>query len=241
MAADSGKPYNAQVSSAVRPAPSIRLWDGVIHADGLNEYVLGFHQQLHEAASSREWATFLALLTDNPLLVNSCRPDDESCYAPLHRAARNGAPAPIIDGLVALGAWRAIRDARGDRAVDLAIHHGHADLEKILTPPVVQQVSTQVVQDLEGHFHALIRSRVSDLVAKYRLRLPQLECLIEMVDPSVTFQVPGMYGGFRYELRDVTESSASLQVWSWCRIVDGSGEHHEVTTEGYRLIEDGLY
>ena len=91
---------------------------------------------------------------------------------------------------------------------------------------------------LERHFHALIRERAGDLITD-DLLLPSLADLSESPDGSVWFPVPGMYGGFSY--RRVGEGeSLMLMVESWCRIVGGSGERHEVTAEGYRLVESGF-
>lgn len=39
-------------------------------------------------------------------------------------------------------------------------------------------------------------TRAGNLVAKERLRLPELDPLTELASPSCWFPVPGMYGGF---------------------------------------------
>lgn len=91
---------------------------------------------------------------------------------------------------------------------------------------------------LESGFHALIRERADDLITE-DLLLPSLTDIADARDHPAWFPVPGMYGGFRYRL--VGEGAGSmLVVESWCRIVEGSGERHEVTADGYRLVEQGF-
>jgi hypothetical protein len=51
------------------------------------------------------------------------------------------------------------------------------------------------------------------------------------------FPVPGMYGGFSYHL-ETTGVDAKLVVESWSRVVCGSGQRHEITSEGSRLVEE---
>jgi hypothetical protein len=48
-----------------------------------------------------------------------------------------------------------------------------------------------------------------------------------------------MYGGFKYRLeRDGAE--ACLVAESWCRVSGGSGQRHEITSDGSRLVEEGF-
>jgi hypothetical protein len=53
------------------------------------------------------------------------------------------------------------------------------------------------------------------------------------------FPVPGMYGGFSYRL-EAAGVEAKLVSESWSRVVGGSGQRHEVTSEGSRLVEEGF-
>jgi len=48
------------------------------------------------------------------------------------------------------------------------------------------------------------------------------------------FPVPGMYGGFSYRL-EVAGVKAKLVSESWCRVVGGSGQRHEITRTGGRV------
>jgi hypothetical protein len=92
---------------------------------------------------------------------------------------------------------------------------------------------------LQAHFHAVIRGRADDLITRYEVRLPELEPLLELRDPEIWFAVPGMYGGFRYRLEG-TGTDARLVTESFCRIAGGSGQRHEVTTDGSRLVAEGF-
>ncbi len=71
------------------------------------------------------------------------------------------------------------------------------------------------------------------------LRLPELEPLLELDRPQMWFTVPGMYGGFCYRLES-PGVEAKLIAESWCRVVGGSGQRHEITSEGSRLVEEGF-
>ena len=80
---------------------------------------------------------------------------------------------------------------------------------------------------------------VGELVQEHALRLPELEPLLELSRPQMWFEVPGMYGGFSYHLESAGVE-ARLISESWCRVVDGSGQRHEITSEGSELIEEGF-
>ena len=53
------------------------------------------------------------------------------------------------------------------------------------------------------------------------------------------FTVPGMYGGFSYWL-ETDGVEPRLIAESWCRVVGGSGQRHEVTPSGSQLLEEGF-
>lgn len=99
-------------------------------------------------------------------------------------------------------------------------------------------MSDHPLAPLEHHFHALIRERAGDLITG-DLILPSLADLADAPDRTAWFPVPGMYGGFSYRLAG-EEEAPMLIVENWCRVVEGSGERHEVTGEGYRLVEKGF-
>lgn len=61
-----------------------------------------------------------------------------------------------------------------------------------------------------------------------KLRLPELEPMLEVRRSMFWFPVPGMDGGFSYWL-DGEGDSARLISESWCRVAGGSGQRHELT------------
>jgi hypothetical protein len=92
---------------------------------------------------------------------------------------------------------------------------------------------------IQGHFHRLITQRADGMVERHAIVLPDLTGLTATRQEPAWFSVLGMHGGFSYwlegegaELRLVTES--------WSRIVEGSGQRHEITAGGARLVEEGF-
>lgn len=103
----------------------------------------------------------------------------------------------------------------------------------------MRQVPADTLQAIQQHFHAVIRGRVADLIDQHSVPLPELAPLLSAVEPKAWFPVPGMYGGFSYWL-DGEGEQAKLVTESWCRVVGGSGQRHEITAAGYRLVEEGF-
>lgn len=89
---------------------------------------------------------------------------------------------------------------------------------------------------IEAHFHALIHERAKDLATD--LELPLLPRDVPAFEQR-WFPVPGMYGGFAYELHDEAEMPV-LMVESWSRVVGGSGQRHRVTPNSCVLVEEGF-
>lgn len=215
------------------------VWDGVTQPDALNEDAANARIRLANAAKSGDWPTLLEILSTKSELINSCRPGGKSLYAPLHQAAYGGAPAGIVGQLIALGAWRTLQNARGERAVDVAERKGHHQLRAVLAPLLKHQVPTGVLLKIQSNFHEVIRGRIDQELPNHQLRLPELEPLLELDRPQMWFPVPGMYGGFSYRLES-TGVDAKLVAESWSRVVGGSGQRHEITSEGSRLVEEGF-
>ncbi len=74
---------------------------------------------------------------------------------------------------------------------------------------------------------------------KFRLRLPELELLLEIEQPRMWFAVPEMYGGFNYWL-DGEGGNAKLISESWYRVVGGSGQRYEITSKEGKLVDEGF-
>lgn len=141
--------------------------------------------------------------------------------------------------MVVEGAWRTLRNARGERALDIAERRSHRHLLVPLTPEYKHRVPMGVLLKIQTLFHDVIRGRSERLVKKQRLRLPELEPLLELGRPKMWFAVPGMYGGFSFRL--VSEGvRAKLICESWSRIVGGSGQRHEITSVGSQLVDEGF-
>jgi len=215
------------------------VWDGITRRDLFTEEGLRDWMAFPDAARASDWPRVFEFLASSPDWINVTRPGGTSRFAPLHQAAYGGAPRVVVEHLVALGAWRTLRNARGERPIDLLDWRRHPTLVGPLEPRLRHAVPADVLQALQVHFHAVIRGRADDLITRYEVRLPELEPLLELRDPEIWFAVPGMYGGFRYRLEG-TGTDARLVTESFCRISGGSGQRHEVTTDGSRLVAEGF-
>ncbi|GAA1619045.1 ankyrin repeat domain-containing protein [Nonomuraea maheshkhaliensis] len=213
----------------------VSTWDGVTLRSTYSDKVIEGRDKLADAARDSDWSTVLALLEAHPDWVNSGRAGGSSWYAPLHQVAWHGADADIAHRLVAHGAWRTLRTAQGERAVDIADRRGHHHLLVPLTPVVHHQLPAETLSSIQHHFHRLIHDRADDLTTEHQLRLPELEPLTEQRNPACWFAVPGMYGGFSYRL-----TGAELTVESWSRIAGGSGRRHVIDEHGARLVAEGF-
>lgn len=91
---------------------------------------------------------------------------------------------------------------------------------------------------IEGQFHDLIRQRVREFGLLCPEILPNLDSVSTDEAEPDWFPVPGMYGGFAYWLAD--PSTGRLMVSSWSRMSQGSGQRHEVSARGFRLLEEGF-
>ena len=215
------------------------IWDGITKAKTLQVDATQTRHVLADAAKRGDWPHVLEFLTKEPQWINSSRPDGSAWYAPLHQAAWHGAPLAIAQQLLDLGAWRTLRNAQGERPVAVADRRGHRHLIDALTPVCKHYVPLGVLLRVQAHFHAVIHGRVEQLVEEHKLRLPELEPLLELDRPKMWFTVPGMYGGFSYWL-ETDGVEPKLVSESWCRVVGGSGQRHEITPGGSQLVEDGF-
>ena len=214
-------------------------WDGIQLLQTLNEDAAKGRSELANAARVHNWSRVFELLGEHPEWINACRPGGTSLFAPLHQAAYGGAPFDVIQRLLELGAWRTLQNARGERPVDVAERRGNNQLLDALEPVHKHRVPIGVLLKIQSHFHDVIKGRVDRLITEHALRLPELEPLLEVESSPVWFPVPGMYGGFSYRFESFGVE-ASLVAESWCRVEGGSGQRHEITSEGSRLLEEGF-
>ena len=103
----------------------------------------------------------------------------------------------------------------------------------------MRQIPIDTLMKIQGHFHEVIKEVAGDLIEKHQLSLPELMPLFEMKEPKGWFPIPGMYGGFSYWLEG-TGKTAKLITESWCRVVEGSGQRHEITEEGSKVVAAGF-
>ena len=93
---------------------------------------------------------------------------------------------------------------------------------------------------MEINFHAVIRSRASDLIKEHNVTLPSLQPLLSQpLGEEEWFAVPGMYGGFSYCIVEDGDSPL-LITKSWSRIIGGSGQTHNITKDDYQLVDEGF-
>jgi hypothetical protein len=137
-------------------------WDGVTTSEAFQEAEAALRHKLADAAKAYDWPQVLDILSERAELVNSARPDSESRYSVLHQAAHGGAPEEVVERLLSYGAWRTLRTLQGERAVEIAQRKGHAHLIPQLTPVLAREV-VPGLNDIQHHFHLLIRQRISAL------------------------------------------------------------------------------
>jgi hypothetical protein len=215
------------------------IWDGVTRTEDLKEEWARTRHAPADAAKRYDWPRVLEMITEHRELANTTRLGGSSLYTVLHQAAHGGAKSEIVDQLLRLGAWRTVLNARGERAVDVAERCGHRHLLDILAPVYKHSVPLGVLLKVQARFHCVIRGRAEELVTRQQLRLPELEPLLELDDPKMWFAVPGMYGGFSFCLVEFGVGAKRVSE-SWCRVVGGSGQRHEITSAGSELVEEGF-
>jgi hypothetical protein len=214
-------------------------WDGVTRADHLPKDVLHQRYRIANAAQQRDWPMLLSLVRLNKGSINAARPGGTDWCAPLHHAASAGAPIEVVLELIELGAWRALVNIDDERPVDLARMHGHDSLTTALEPVYKHTAPIAALVLLQHHFHNLILERGGSFVEEGKIRLPQLPILLELAVPGMWFPLPGMCGGFRYQLEG-DDVAPTLLVESWNRVVGGSGKRHEISNAGFQLVAEGF-
>lgn len=214
-------------------------WDGVVESRLLDEAVVRTRHVFADDAKHGRWDRIAATLKGHPGLINSTRLDSDSRYTALHQAAYLGATPQTIEALVAAGAWRTLLNNRGERPVDVAVRQNNRHLSRFLEPVLRRSVPTGILHAIRDNFHNVIRGRIRDLDDADQLRLPELEPLLEFDTVKTYFGVPGMYGGFSYWLEN-DGIEATLIAESWCRVVEGSGQRHAITSVGAALTDEGF-
>lgn len=197
--------------------------------------------QLADAAESGDWPALFDLLDATPALsVNQCRPGSPEWLAPLHQAARHGAPTKTIAALLDRGALRCQRDARGFTACDIADDAGHPPALLTLLAPPPSPLSAERIRALDANLEWAIDGtlRTAQLFDGCRdhdlrmlLRYPPVALLHEAPGRSVHFAIPGLTGGVRVTLRcGYLEAMSGRRPTGQLRVITHRGV--VLTTEG---------
>jgi len=194
-----------------------------------------------DSCRDQDWGLVFEFLDEYKYLrlVNKIRPGGKTLNAPLHHAARGGAEPDVVQRLIDLGALRTLRNANGDRPVDLAMRSGHDHINRDLTPMIHHEVPASVLSELEASFHSVIRDRFADFRVKQLIRLPLLEPLLELKKPQMCFFVDEMWGGFFYRLKRAGEKPV-LIADSRNRMCESMNLRYEIWPGGSRLTKKGF-
>ncbi|MEU6540930.1 ankyrin repeat domain-containing protein [Streptomyces sp. NPDC047000] len=182
----------------------IPQWEGRILRESVHPYRAAARDELADAARAANWPQVLSVVSraarepcsENRGWINAVRLDGHRGYAPLHQAARHGAPVDAVKALLGCGAWRTLRNSDGKRPLDIPQERGH-HLTRILQPEIKHQVPDAVLAGLQRNLHTLITRYDSD--APSYLRLPEVEVLTELDPPAYRIRICG--GIFIIELR----------------------------------------
>lgn len=213
-------------------------WPGILGAPALlkAEFVARLHD-LADAAKAGDWPDVFRLLggdlrSEGP---NVWRLGGRSGFTPLHQAAWHGASAEVVDGLLALGAWRTLPALDGRTAADVAQQRGHVVLLPLLEPPA-PFADLGHVAILDRRLDEVVSERAMAAGVEARLRpLPTRVPQELSRGERMWFPIPGMYGGFSIELRH-----RFLLVESWSRVVGGSGVAHVISRDLTAVVDQGF-
>lgn len=227
-------------------------WKGALDAGIYRDEIVESSDRLADAARDGKWDVVLDLVR-NPapwdVSVNQWRITGTSWFSPLHQAAWLGAPRSVVDELVTLGAWRSLRTADGERAIDLAQRRGHNHLVDALSFRTATPSQHETFQAWDRHLVEVITGRTYRMnPVRYR-PMPTEVLILEELE-YLWFGYPGMSGGFRVSNPDQEPfyrpepvelpDEDYLYVTSWFRLVGGSTQVHFITKDGWTLALDNL-
>ncbi|MGG5171049.1 hypothetical protein ACQR35_02570 [Pseudarthrobacter sp. J1738] len=213
----------------------ITEWPGVLDPERLNASLVETNFRVSDAARVGKWDEVFRLLdSDSFVHVNQWRVGGGSWFTPLHQAAWHGAPVVIVNRLLRLGAWRSLRNADGDRPIDIAAKRGHHHLFTALAVPDLTLQEQQNFTSWDAHLAGLIAERTRTLTPTRFRQVPTEILALDDLE-SLWVPYPGMYGGF-----DVSIYKNRLFVESWSRVVGGSGQAHVITERDCVLVDQGF-
>lgn len=210
-------------------------WPGVIGEGSLNASHIDNINDLADATRDGKWDEVFRLLdTDFWLNANQWRIGGDSWFAPLHQAAWHGASSEVLDELIRRGAWRSLRNADGERPINIALKRGHKHIVEMLAIRESSEHELRKFASWDKHLSDLISKRTEPLAPVNFRPIPTEIIALEPIE-NLYFRYPGMYGGFSMSI-----FKDRLLVESWCRVVGGSGQAHVITESGCVLVEEGF-
>ena len=138
----------------------MHTWYGDVRAGGTSDRV---RHDLADAARDYNWTRVLRIVARRRDCVNASRPGGRARFTPLHQAAHGAAPQAVVDRLLAMGAWRTIRNARGLRFTGFRVGCQKFDLYKFgkcgitfgVTPAERNSAQQQQIADLRADLERL--------------------------------------------------------------------------------------
>jgi hypothetical protein len=233
-----GSSFELSVSKYKENKMSIE-WCGVIKSDTFSKNERSIRKDLEQVIKTHKWDEVFTIFEKRPDLINAALLDNSSWYAPIHQLTAENSPIEVIEKLINMGAWRTFKTSDGYKAIDIANKKEYQHLANLLEPVYRHTANIQLLSKIQKHFHQVIIGRIKVISEWQSFRLPDLEILLEIEEPSMWFPVPGMYGGFNY-LLVFKGKTVKLISESWSRVVGGSGERHEITSKGSKLVEEGF-
>lgn len=205
--------------------------------DSYQDHFLAMNHKVADAARDGNWDQLFCLLEDHPKLINYSRIGGKSGYTPLHQAAYNQAPADVLRKLLAMGAFRTVRNSSGETAFDVGIkQNAFPENMGLLAPELARMCTWDDIAQLDDMFLKLVQDVIGELWCESDLKLPSLSVIFELECPQLWIPIPGMYGGFHVVLSRSGDSPQCL-VKSWSRICEGSEKTHLLMKHGYCQLE----
>eukprot|EP00088_Acartia_fossae_P028740 TRINITY_DN2956_c0_g1_i4.p1 TRINITY_DN2956_c0_g1~~TRINITY_DN2956_c0_g1_i4.p1 ORF type:complete len:258 (-),score=47.55 TRINITY_DN2956_c0_g1_i4:449-1222(-) len=144
---------------------------------------------------------------------------------PLHKAVEAKVEAKIVKKLLEAGASTALKNNLNQTPYDVAVKLGSYDqsILDLLRPPAIVFDNSEAMEAMEKKLQELVVDISCGLIEEHGVVLPQVGFIFEK-NARIHYLIPGMYGGFNFEVSD--EDELDLEVFSFCRIVGGSERKH---------------
>ena len=223
-------------------------WDGYFNPPDQTKNITSAVSILNSDSTGEQWQKCLEVIdTYDHYIYNEVEGKENLLFPSrrwtfLHHAAYHQAPLEVLKSILEKGYRLTLKDAEGKLPVD---HANNETYKSLLQPKYIIDVNVGKINKIEKNFHAVIASRVADLVQKNNLILPVIGVLLEdgaCNDGQSWFAVPGMYGGFTFEFEFNANKTdvLALVTSSWCRVAGGSGQRHKCTENKWTLEEEGF-